>query len=159
LSPTPCNVHRCRAFFIDTERTHEDEMKFIGTGLTALAIGLLPAMAQAAPLAHDTSVLQARPGGEQIEQVQYRGWRGHRGHRYGYGYRHRGYGVGAGVAGLAAGAIIGGAIANSQASQSNYYEGRSSSDGALQYCIQRFKSFDPQSGTYLGYDGNRHACP
>lgn len=27
------------------------------------------------------------------------------------------------------------------------------------YCAQRFKSYDPASGTYLGYDGKRHPCP
>jgi hypothetical protein len=27
------------------------------------------------------------------------------------------------------------------------------------YCAQRFKSYDPESGTYLGYDGQRHPCP
>lgn len=27
------------------------------------------------------------------------------------------------------------------------------------YCAQRFKSYDPASGTYLGYDGQRHPCP
>lgn len=27
------------------------------------------------------------------------------------------------------------------------------------YCIQRFRSYDPDSGTYLGYDGYRHPCP
>jgi glyoxylase-like metal-dependent hydrolase (beta-lactamase superfamily II) len=26
-------------------------------------------------------------------------------------------------------------------------------------CSQRFKSYDPASGTYLGYDGVRHPCP
>ena len=25
-------------------------------------------------------------------------------------------------------------------------------------CMQRFRSFDPGSGTYLGYDGHRHSC-
>jgi BA14K-like protein len=25
-------------------------------------------------------------------------------------------------------------------------------------CEQRYKSYDPASGTYLGYDGRRHAC-
>ncbi|HEX5506978.1 MAG TPA: BA14K family protein [Pseudolabrys sp.] len=30
---------------------------------------------------------------------------------------------------------------------------------AVQYCMQRFRSYDPQSGTYLGYDGERHPCP
>jgi len=29
-------------------------------------------------------------------------------------------------------------------------------DGAS--CAQRYRSYDPGSGTYLGYDGHRHAC-
>jgi hypothetical protein len=29
----------------------------------------------------------------------------------------------------------------------------------VQYCASRFRSYDPRSGTYLGYDGYRHACP
>jgi hypothetical protein len=31
--------------------------------------------------------------------------------------------------------------------------------GDVAYCEQRFKSYDPASGTYLGYDGLRHPCP
>jgi hypothetical protein len=27
------------------------------------------------------------------------------------------------------------------------------------YCEAHFKSYNPASGTYLGYDGLRHACP
>jgi len=27
------------------------------------------------------------------------------------------------------------------------------------YCAARFRSYDPASGTYLGYDGLRHPCP
>src|SRR5258707_591250 len=27
------------------------------------------------------------------------------------------------------------------------------------YCAQRYKSYDPASGTYLGDDGQRHPCP
>jgi hypothetical protein len=27
------------------------------------------------------------------------------------------------------------------------------------YCAQRYRSYDPASGTYLGYDGLRHPCP
>ena len=26
-------------------------------------------------------------------------------------------------------------------------------------CAQRYRSYDPASGTYLGYDGLRHSCP
>ena len=46
------------------------------------------------------------------------------------------------------GSGYGGAIAASQAAQQN-----------AAYCAQRFRSYDPQSGTYLGRDGRRHACP
>jgi len=31
-----------------------------------------------------------------------------------------------------------------------------SADGAS--CPQRYRSYDPASGTFLGYDGRRHAC-
>ena len=27
------------------------------------------------------------------------------------------------------------------------------------YCKQRYKSYDPATGTYLGFDGLRHPCP
>ena len=51
--------------------------------------------------------------------------------------------------GLAAGALIGGAIAASQAqAQQN-----------AAYCSQRYRSYDPASGTYLNRDGNRYPCP
>ena len=32
-------------------------------------------------------------------------------------------------------------------------------DDSVAYCMQRYKSYDPSSGTYLGYDGQRHPCP
>lgn len=28
----------------------------------------------------------------------------------------------------------------------------------LSYCFSRYRSFDPVSGTYMGYDGRRHLC-
>ena len=34
-----------------------------------------------------------------------------------------------------------------------------SGGGADAYCSQRYRSYDPSSGTYLGYDGERHPCP
>ena len=30
---------------------------------------------------------------------------------------------------------------------------------ARSFCVQRFISYDPGSGTYLGHDGRRHSCP
>jgi hypothetical protein len=84
-----------------------------------------------------------------------------------------GWGIAAGVLG---GALIGSAIANSRP---YYYDGPYGGpyapapvygpgpgygyygDGgdAVAYCMSRFKSYDPRSGTYLGYDGYRHPCP
>ncbi|RZK89554.1 MAG: BA14K family protein, partial [Methylobacterium sp.] len=30
---------------------------------------------------------------------------------------------------------------------------------SVSYCIQRFRSYDVRSQTYLGNDGQRHSCP
>ena len=38
------------------------------------------------------------------------------------------------------------------------YGGQVPGDAAA-YCMQRFRSYDPRSGTYLGNDGARHRCP
>ncbi|MBV8510057.1 MAG: BA14K family protein [Xanthobacteraceae bacterium] len=32
-------------------------------------------------------------------------------------------------------------------------------DDPTAYCTQRYRSYDPASGTYLGNDGQRHPCP
>ena len=74
------------------------------------------------------------------------------GRRYygGYGYDGYGYDNGAGAAiagviiGLAAGAIAANAI-------SGGHRGGS--------CAQRFRSYNPNTGTYMGYDGRAHRCP
>lgn len=84
------------------------------------------------------------------EPVQYRRYGPRYGYRGGYGGR-RGYGGGAVLGGLAAGAIIGGAIASSQAN--------AAAEQNSAYCAQRFRSYDPESGTYLNSDGNRYPCP
>lgn len=79
--------------------------------------------------------------------------------RYGYYPRYyrrdRGDALAAGALGLATGAIIGGALAQSQAAPRYVAPNQS----AVAYCSQRFRSYDPASGTYLGYDGRRHPCP
>ena len=83
-------------------------------------------------------------------------------HNVGDGYARRGYGRG-----LAAGALVGGAVAGSA-----YYYGdtygaapvyaepdQTGSVDNTAYCVQRFRSYEPGSGTYLGYDRLRHPCP
>lgn len=99
--------------------------------------------------------------GRPVVVDRYDGRRGYYGPRSRYGYHGRPYrrvdpgaAAAAGIVGLATGAIIGGAIANQgaparvQTVDPNY----------IQYCSQKYRSFDPASGTYLGYDGQRHRC-
>ena len=30
---------------------------------------------------------------------------------------------------------------------------------AVEYCMRRFNSYDPETGYYLGFDGRHHRCP
>jgi hypothetical protein len=79
------------------------------------------------------------------------GWRhGRHGWHGGHGWHrhHHRYGWGPAIGGFAAGAIVGSALASSHAQAS-----------ANAYCEQKYRSYDPASGTYLGYDGQRHPCP
>lgn len=129
--------------------------------IAALGIGVLgaaaPMPASAQSLRVDPAVASANLSVTNVQYRRYNNGRYYGGRHYG---RHwnGGAAVGAGIAGLAAGAIIGGAIANSQ--QPTYYEGGPSAGGdAVAYCMQRFRSYDPASSTYLGYDGVRHSCP
>ncbi|MCG7392757.1 BA14K family protein [Microvirga sp. ACRRW] len=92
-------------------------------------------------------------GGPRYVERRYYG-RPYYGSRYGYRRYDRGNALAAGAIGLATGAIIGGAIANSQAQAAPAYGG-----SAAAYCAQRFRSYDPASGTYMGYDGVRRSCP
>jgi hypothetical protein len=75
-----------------------------------------------------------------------RGWGGRgRGRGRGWG----GPGVGAAI-GLGVGAaVIGGAIAASAAERQN----------AINYCASRFRSFDPNTMTYIAAGGVRRPCP
>ena len=71
-----------------------------------------------------------------------------------YYRRDRGNALAAGALGLATGAIIGGALAQQQAQAAPVYGSNTAA-----YCAQRYRSYDPASGTYLGFDGLRHPCP
>lgn len=91
-------------------------------------------------------------------------------------WRHRGWHGGGVGAGLATGLLLGGIIGASP----YYYGGPPAYYGPpvyyrpryyapaygyryggrdwLDYCFSRYRSFDPRSGTYMGYDGRRHYC-
>lgn len=156
-----------------------------GLAATCLGMGLAATPASAMPAA-SSPVVSGDHGA--ITQVQWRrgggfrggGWHGGGGYYRGGGWRggyHRGWGgaaLGAGAVGLATGAILGGALASpgygygsgyyapapvyvEPEATGTVYSGGVGGDEA--YCIRRFKSYDPASGTYLGYDGLRHSCP
>jgi hypothetical protein len=134
--------------------------KFIVSAALIASTATFAVPAISAPMINQANVAHALPSA--TENVQYyrgghRGY-GHRGYG-GRGYGHRGGGIGAGalLGGLAAGAIIGGAIASSQnnaAAQQNAVGQQN-----YEYCSQRYRSYDPRSGTYLNNDGNRYPCP
>ena len=131
----------------------------IGAAAAALFAGaLLTAPANAAPAVSPGAtqgVTKAAP--DNIQQVR-RGWHGHR-HRGGWG---RGWGWGAGAA--AAGLLLtapywandGYAYDRSEDYDDEYAE---SSGGGYARCEATFRSFDPGTGTYVGYDGVRRTCP
>jgi hypothetical protein len=91
------------------------------------------------------------------------------------GYANRG--GGGVVPGLIAGAVVGGALASGAYYGGpgyyapGYYDdqydngpvavapGPVGGDDSVAYCMQTYRSYDPQSGTYMGYDGQRHPCP
>jgi hypothetical protein len=154
-------------------------LKTLAVALIAATSSWFAGAAGAAPLGASLSLQDA--ASPMVQTVQWRG--GHRGWGGGWG----GHGWWGGPAGgLAAGAIIGGAIAASRPygygygygydyapgyygygydpgysnygyAPGGYVEAAPGADVA--YCQQRFRSYDPASGTYLGYDGYRHPCP
>lgn len=113
-----------------------------------LAAGAMAAVpAQAAPIGGSLALGNADSA--MVQQVHYRGW--------GWG--------GAVAGGLIAGAIIGGALSQPYyySYPPDYYYGAPpvyvGPSDAVGYCMRRYRSYDPASGTYLGYDGYRHPCP
>ena len=158
---------------------------FAGTSLVSLSApaGAMP-LAPAPAVAAGIETVQwngPRPGYAPGRRA-YRGgpaYGGRRGYYGRPGYYGRGYGyrrgvdpgaaAAAGIVGLAAGAIIGGALSQPRVVEQPVYGapvygapvygapgyGASPED----YCAQRYRSYDPASGTFLGYDGLRYPCP
>jgi hypothetical protein len=119
--------------------------------LFAMSIVPFTNHASATPVVDALALKNVAPAN--IETVR---WRGHRGW---------GPGVGAAVLG---GAIIGGLLAAPNYGYGYgpyayepgpYVYGPGYGGNAVAYCMQRFRSYDPGSGSYLGYDGYRHPCP
>jgi hypothetical protein len=132
-------------------------------GISGATLGNEPASAQAL-------VTPAIQTGEtaNIENVQYRGQRYYhprrhasryhypRHHRFHHRHRDRGASV-AGIAGLAAGAILGQALTAPRAhTQTFAYAGVPQAH--VQWCQQRYRSYDITTDSFLSYDGNRYRC-
>ena len=81
----------------------------------------------------------------------------HRSHRH-YVYRDGRYedSSGAAVAGIL-GFVLGAAIAGS-ASDRDYYNNHRNDYGWRNRCRSSYRSFNPDTGTYIGRDGYRHYC-
>jgi hypothetical protein len=131
-------------------------------GLSALALAafLTPSAASAAPAATGLSALGA-PDRQLVQEVRWRG-RPYHGHYH----HHRHYGRDAAIAGgilggLALGAAIAGAAASAPPPPPPAYApapGYAAPADWIAYCSSKYKSFNPATGLYLGYDGQYHPC-
>ncbi len=61
--------------------------------------------------------------------------------------------IAAGIVGAALGAA-----AISAAQQNNQMSAQQQRE-AVAYCMQRYRSYDPRTGTFIGYDGQVYSCP
>lgn len=145
--------------------------------LTGLASGLYLCLAmgaaEAGPVPTGLSSA-ATAAAAQTEEVQFRRRGGGRviggggGRRIvgGGGRRFGGRGVGAGIAAGVIGGLIGGALLNPgpvYAAPQPVYEAPPvyvrPGGGSVEYCMQRYRSYNPNTGTYVGYDGIERPCP
>lgn len=141
----------------------------LAAAVLALGVGaLLPASADAAVLGQQ-AIAPAQHVGNGLIEVQHHGYRHDRRydrHRHGDRYRHRRHGYNHFYGGYyyASPWWLGAAI-YAPRPQPYYapppppvYGGYGGGGGHVDYCLSRYRSYDPRSDTYLGYDGYRHRC-
>jgi hypothetical protein len=111
----------------------------------------------AAPRAKMPEITKQYPGESYTQYRRYYGGpRHYHGPRY---YRRGGNGgaVAAGVLGLAAGALVAGAIANQAQAAPPPPPGTVDPQLAA-YCARKYRSYDPGTGTFLATNGMRYVC-
>ena len=124
----------------------------VATALLAMSVAPVANVASAMPVSKSVTVDNSATTNIQTVQYHHRGGHGH--------YRGDGAGV---AAGLIGGMILGGMLAGPRyydyAPGPYYGPGYYGGGDPVGYCMRRFRSYDPGSGTYVGYDGYRHPCP
>jgi opacity protein-like surface antigen len=129
------------------------------TFLTAcLGVSLCLAAVAASSSAADAGAVPGRAIGISQPSATFAQYRGDNygrrydgGRRYGYRRNYNGRNIGIGIGA----AIIGGIILNEAARA----EHRSSHGSQWSRCEETYRSFEPSTGMYTGYDGERHTCP
>jgi len=82
----------------------------------------------------------------------------------GHRHYHGGSAAAAGVIGFATGAIVAGALSQPRTvtvyEEPVYYGGRPRpwTPSWYAYCDSRYRSFNPDTGMFVGYDGRHHFC-
>jgi hypothetical protein len=137
-------------------------MRKVAALLLGLSVVGTPAtQANAGPAPSGRPDLTRTYPGESYSQYYPRYYRGtgYYGRPY-YYRRHRDYNgaVAAGVAGIAAGALVAGALANSQAQAAPPPPPATVNPQLAAYCARKYRSFDPVTGTYLAVTGERIVC-
>ncbi|MBB4040961.1 anti-sigma factor RsiW [Microvirga flocculans] len=126
----------------------------------AMLASALPA--SASPVRRPLPQIEKAYPNESYAQYYRRGYYGHRPYypppRH-YYRRDNGAAVAAGVAGLAAGALIAGAIASQAQAQPAAPPPPGTVDPQLAaYCARKYRSYDPVTGTFLAHNGMRYVC-
>jgi hypothetical protein len=126
----------------------------VGVAMLASAVPAGATPIQVRPL---PQVKKAYPN-ESYAQYYRRGYRPYYRERY-YYRRDNGAAVAAGVAGLAAGALIAGAIASQSQAQASAPPPPGVVDPQVAaYCARKYRSYDPGTGTFLATNGMRYVC-
>ena len=140
--------------------------RWMMAAVIAVAVPSFASVASAAPVSGALAIKNAMPGN--LENVRYYGggWRGGGWRGGGWGYYGGGFAAGALLGGLLAAPYYGGYYGGPYYYADPYYysdPGYSAEPyaggGGVDYCMRRYRTYDPNSGTFMGNDGRRHPCP